>query len=266
MRFFRGRGITFKSYSVNSLAGASGTYFYGGFYTVNAGEKAFTQAATTQTEGASNVPYGAHAFLVCKEVGAASGGSGAVTMVVSGTSITDAGVRTGSDTETIISDITGSDVIADAYFETAKKWIGQITYTLTVGATGHTAYNLSANYGLVKYDDFGNRPFTVTDWEIEGTAGANDASFECALLHHNASDFTYSAAAFDPASSSAIVTFTTDYDTENDLDSGVPFAWKRTGLSTKVDGAGSEGIVICITTGANNAVENASAHVGVKGL
>jgi len=260
MHFSPGSPPTFKSYSVNSLAGTSGTYHFAGFYTVNAGEAVLNQGALTQAEGAANVPYGAHAFFVAKAAGGASGGStGTAKVTVTGTSITDAGVRNASGSEIIVADVTAA--ATNEYFETSLKWIGTVTYT--IAATGdHTTFDLSGNYGLCKYEDFGNRAFKLTDWEFTGIAGATHGTFDLEVLHHKATGWTYSAAAFTPGAA-AILKFTTDYDVENDLDSGLPVVWKRAELSTSVAGAASEGLIIRMTTGANNLVENGTAHFGV---
>ena len=250
---------TFKDYSFSSPSGGSGVYYVGGFYKYSAADANLNQGSTTVNLGTANIAYGAHAFLVAGAAGTASGGSGAVIITVTGTSITDAGARSAADSETIVSDITAMST--DEYFETTKKWIGQVTYTLDVGATGHTAYAADFNYGFVKYEDMGNIDFTVTQFEITGRAGANDASFNVKLYKHTSSGWTYDAAAFVPTPTT-IVALQTDYNTEYQLANGEAFAYKRTGLSTAVTGSGSEGVIIEITTGANNAVENANIHLG----
>jgi len=254
-------GITnTRSYSFQSFAGSSGTNYIGGFYDVSTTDANLTQASTTVTHGDANVSYAAHAILVASGAGAASGGSGAVTIVVSGTSITDAGVRTAADSETIVSDITAMST--DEYFETDKKWLGTITYTLTVGATGHTAYSADFNYGYAKYEDFGNRNFTVTDFEVVGVAGVNDTGFDVQLQHHKATGWTYAASGFDPGTG-ALVDMNTDHSTEQNLSNGEPFAYKRTSLSTAVNGGDGEGTVIRVVTGANGSVQYLDAHIRV---
>ena len=256
----QGHNTSFKSYSLNSLAGASGTYYVGGYYNAPAAETDLNDGSTTQTLGAADVPYGAHAFFVAKAAGTASGGStGTAKITVSGTSITDAGTRNASGTEIIVADVTA--MTTNKYYETALKWIGQVTYT--IAATGdHTTFTGLGNYGFAKYEDFGNRSFTVTDFEVVGTAGAADAGLDIELLHHKDTGWTYHATAF-VAGTTALAKFSTDYSTESDLDSGLPFAYKRASMSTSVAGSGSEGTLVRLTTGQNNAVENATAHIGV---
>jgi len=244
--------IVFKSYTYASRPAASGENFLAGFYDYNTADSTLTiGGSVTQTHGGANVPYGAHAFCV------ASGAGGTdLVLTVSGTSVTDAGVRTGADSQVIVAD---TDVAStDEYFESSKKWVGQITFTLT-GAAGAFTFN----YGLAKYEDFGNRAFTVTDFEAMGLANANDGGFNIELVQHEPDGWTYSAAAFQ-AGGAVLASMNTDYVTEIDNDSGEPFAFKRAGLSVAVDGSGEEGLVVRVTTGVNNSVSYMDTHIGVQ--
>ena len=171
--------VDFKSYAL-ATPGIAGTRYIGGFYQAPAAHSVLNQGALTQTYGTALRAKGAHAFLVASAAGTATGGSGAVTIVVSGVSITSAGVRNDADSEVIVADITAMST--DAYYETTKRWLGQVTYTLTVGATGHTAYAATFNYGFAKYDDFGNRNFVVTDFDLVVTGGATDNGFDVSWL------------------------------------------------------------------------------------
>jgi hypothetical protein len=249
---------TFKSYHFQ--VGNSGTYYMAGSYEAPAAEAVLNQGNITQTYGAANNAYGAHVFLVAKAAGTATGGSGAVTIVVSGISITDAGVRNGADNETLVADITA--LATNQYVETSKKWLGQVTYTLTVGGTGHTAYAASFNYGRAKYDDFGNRSFTVTDTECAWEAVGNETNLGIRFLHHDSSNWTYSAAAFVPGGT-VINTLDTDYSTDDEFDTGEYGAYKRSGLSEAVAGDSSEGVIIELSTAVNNTVDNIDCHIGV---
>lgn len=246
-----GARIEYKSYSIAEI-GSSGTKYYAGFYEAPSTDVTLTIGGTvTQTLGTANVGYGAHAFVV------ASGAGGTdLVLTVSGTSIDDTGTRTTSDSEVIVADTDAA--VTDQYFETTKKWLGQITYTLT-GAAGSFTFN----YGFTKYEDFGNRDFTITDFEVVLTANNNDTGFDIELLHHQATGWTYSAGSFVPGSA-PIVQMTTDYSTESDLVSGQMFAYKRAMLSTAIDGDGSEGIIVRLTTTANNAVLHGDIHVGTR--
>jgi len=260
MDFDRAPGATFKSYTLSSPPGGSGTFYQAGYYNAPVADANLSQAGATQTLGAANVPYAAHVFLVAKQAGTATGGAGAVTVTIDGTTINDSGVRAASQTITLADDITA--LSANEYVETPEKWLGQVTFTVEVGSTGHTAYALDFNYGFCKYEDFGNRSFTITDLEIIGTAGASDAGVDFELLHHKATGWTYHASAFVPGTT-ALKKMSTIHSTESDIDSGLPFAFKVAGMSTLVAGAASEGVLVRTTTGANNAIEFMDTHIGV---
>ena len=252
--------VVFKSFSATTQGlGASPDIYLAGFYEAPAIDSNLTQAGTTQTYGTATKSQAAHAFLVAAAAGTATGGSGAVTIVVSGISITDAGVRNASDTEVIVSDITA--MTTDAYYETSKKWLGQVTYTLTVGATGHTAYAADFNYGFCKYDDCGNRDFKITDFECVGFAGANDTDLDIIIYHHSSAGWTYSAAAF-VSGGTVIAQLNTDHSTDDQLVSGEHFAYKRDNLTTSVAGSGSEGFLVKVSSSANNAIEYINVHIG----
>lgn len=251
----------FKSYAIADV-GTADTHFIGGFYAAPAAESVLNQGALTQTYGTAGRMYGAHAFLVAKEAGTATGGSGAVTIVVSGVSITDAGARNDADSETIVADITALSV--NDYIETTKKWLGQVTYTITVGATGHTAYAASFNYGFCKYEDFGNRDFTLTDFEILIHGGASETALNAMITHHKITGWTYSAAGFIPGTG-AVVSSVTDYSSTNDnYASNDDVAYKRAGLTTAVSGSTVEGIIVIISNAVNNSIKYGTIHVGVE--
>ena len=99
-----------------------------------------TQASATVNHGSTNNPYGAHVGIVAGAAGTASGGTGTVTLVVSGTSwVSTTATRTPADSETIVADITAMST--NSYVETTKRWLGQVTFTLTcTGGCTHTTY------------------------------------------------------------------------------------------------------------------------------
>lgn len=260
-----GRVSSFKSYAV--APASSGTTYFAGFYHAESADANLTQASATASHGSANQPEAARAFWVSGGAGSASGGSGAVTIVVSGTSITDAGGRTGSDSEVIVTDITTTSL--NEYFQTDTKWIGTVTYTLTcIGGCTHTTYNADGNVGHAKFEDFGNSGslgFTVTDFEVVGQAGANDSGFDIDLIYHSCTGWTYAATGFVPGNGT-IASLDTDYGAESDLTNGEFFSYKRDNLNTIVDTTAvcKEGVLGEIKTGANNAIDFASAHIGVR--
>jgi hypothetical protein len=254
-----GPGITFKSFSLQT--DNSGSDFIAGYYDFSATDANLTQAATSVVFGTASVSYAAHASIVAG--GAGSVDTGQVGLRVTGTSINDNGVRTTSDSETITTDITTLSL--NQYLETDKKWLGQITFELFVVSGSPTTYSLDFNYGLSKYEDFGNNEFTVQHFEVVGLSGGNDSDFDVTLYHHNSSGWTYAATGFVPGGD-VIVDLDTDHSTDDSISNGEYFAYKRANLAQFVDGSGSEGIVIRVSTTIGQAVEYLDAHVGVLGL
>lgn len=241
-----------ENYSVVASGGTGETLYAAGFYEAPSADANLTQASASVNLGIANNPYGAHVFIVAGGAGTASGGTGSVVIQVSGTSITDAGVRTTTDTETVVADITA--LSANAYAESVKKFIGQVTVSLVCdGGCTHTTYAADINYGFAKYADALNSDITMTGFECTGLAGANDADFEIEIIHHKTTNWTYHATAFVPGPT-AIYKLSTSYVTELDLDGAEFFAWKRVGLNVPIDGSNEEGYLIRVTTGVGNAV------------
>lgn len=248
-----------RTYSFSSPNGGSGDYYVGGFYSFSEVSQLLNETGTTYGYGASNVAYGTHAFVVCG--GAGSVNSGVIGLRVKGTSITDEGVRTLTDTEVLTNDITS--VSLNEYLETSKKWLGEIEYELYIVSGSPTTYDLTFNYGLVKYEDFGNKNFEIQDFEMIGRAGANDSGFNIRLIKHTSTGWTYNASDFD-VYNNVLENMNDDYVVEKDLAGGKFFAYKKTNINIDVEGSNSEGIVIIITTGANNSVESSDISLGVK--
>lgn len=246
----------YKSFTYHARDAATGVNFSAGFYDSNVADANLTQASLTVTHGGADVPYGAHAFIVSGGNGTTDGSD--LVLTVTGTSITDAGVRNAADSEVI--EATAATSALDSYYETSKKWIGTITFTLS--STGGVTFNYDFNYGLAKYEDFGNRDFTVTDFEAVGLANANDAGFNVELMEHSATGWTFHATAFVPGNG-VVVSMNTDYVTETDLDAGEQFSYKRSGLSTAISGSSGEGILVRVTTGTNNSVSYMDSHIGI---
>ena len=258
-----------KSYSFESFSGSSGINYVAGFYDLTAADVNLSQGSATGTLGAANITHAAHALLVAKQAGTVGGGaSGNGVITLTGTSITDAGVRNASASEVIVADTTAMS--ANEYFESALKWIGQVTYTLTQDGD-RTTYAADFNVGFAKYDDWASHDFTITKFEAVGLGGANDSGFDVALMEHVSANWIYHASAFVAPVSNDICRMTTDHSTESELGNGQDFAYKRDNLSTAIVGTAAaptttvpNGYLIQITTGANGAVQDLDAHVGVK--
>lgn len=241
----------YKSYSLAN-PGSAGTFYIGGHYTAPAADVTLTIGGTViQVHGTAGEASGTHSFVVAS----AAGGTDLV-LTVTGISIADDGTRTTSDSEILVADT--DQAITDQYFETTKKWLGQVTYTLT-GSSGAFTFN----YGHVKYDDFGNKNFTITDFEVTGLMRANETGLNIELLHHEATAFVYSAAAFSP-NVTPLISLGTDYSTDNDVGTGESFSYKRSALSAAVIGGDSEGVIIRVTTVVNNSINHANFHIGVN--
>jgi hypothetical protein len=237
--FVAAGGSNARSWAFKSRVNASGTNYIGGFYIFGASANDFNPSIPL---GTANLSYAAHVLLVQ----AAGGGGGTDTTIrVTGTSITDLGVRTLSDTEDIIVDDAGA---AGTYYETAKKFIGQVTIAKISGP------DLLCNYGWCKYWDNANSDFNVTGVEATWLGGANDSTPNISLLHHKAEGWTYNAGG-PPTPPAAIASMNGDHVTEIQVATNVEGAWKRVNLDTDVDGSGSEGTIIQIDTSVNRAFD-----------
>lgn len=234
-----------KFWAFDSPSGSSGTFYFGGFYKWHTA--AFTPIVGGTNVGTANSSYAAHAVLID---GAAGLGQ---TVSVSGTSINDSGTRTTLDTESITTDGT-----ANKYYETSKKWIGQVSYKFVSGSA------VTINAGFAKYWDFGNTDFTVKGLEATWLGGANDTSADIELIHHKDTGWTYGAGGT-PTLPTAIASMATDHSTEGDVKNNENGAWKRTNLSTTVLGSSSEGILFEVTTTSNKAFELGTLQVDVDG-
>jgi hypothetical protein len=250
------RPLANKSYSFTSNGIGAGTYYVGGFYDAPAASVTLTQASPGQSHGSANNAYGAHAFIVAG--GAGTVDTGTVGIKVTGASITDAGVLTPVDDEILTLDIVG--LSTDEYLETNKKWVGSISFSTFTTTGSPTAYSVDFNYGLCKYEDFGNKDFSVNKIEVVGLAGASDTSFDIHLLKHDNIGWTYHATAFDPGNG-VIVDWGTDMGSSDNLVNGENFAWKRSTLAEFIDGSGSEGVIVKIITGTNNSVQAMDVHI-----
>jgi hypothetical protein len=235
---------TSKFWAFDSPSGSSGTFYWGGAYQFHT--TSFTPAGGTNV-GTANSSYAAHALLV---LGAASTD---MVVRVTGTSITDDGVRTTSDTE----DIDTSGGSANDYYETPKKWLGQVSYSLQSG-TG-----VVIDAGFSKYWDNNNTNFLLTGVEATWLGGANDTAPNIELLHHKSTGWTYSGGGGTPTTPTALADMATDHSTEDNVRNGENGAWKRANLSTTVDGAGSEGILFRVTTTANKTFELGTLQVNM---
>ncbi|KKM79139.1 hypothetical protein LCGC14_1352850 [marine sediment metagenome] len=247
-----------KSYNFNSPTGSSGIFYVAGSYFAPSGEAVLTNGSPTVTLGSANVSYAMHVIAVAKGDGANT--SGDLVLTVTGASMDDEGNFNGSDSEVLVADALLATFSTNKLGETPKKWVGQITITLT--SSGGGTFNCSFNYGYAKYEDFQNQAHSITGLECVGRAGAADTGFNIKLYYHSSSGWTYSAAAFVPGGT-VLANHNTDHSTGKNLANGEPINYKRVDLNTDVAGDNSEGSVVEITTGANRAIESMDVHIAV---
>jgi hypothetical protein len=251
---------TFKSPTTSN-----GIFHAFGFYEAPAAHAALTQASATQTLGSANNAYQSHAFIVASAAGTASDGTtGTAKITITGTSITSAGVRSAGDSEIIVADVTA--LATNTYIESTKMWIGQVTFTLAT--TGdRTTFACTFNYGFGSAYHFSEKNVTIQQFECTGRAGASDTGFNIQLLKHSNAGWTYSAAAFIPGGT-VLLNMNTDFNTEKNLVNDKQFHYHRKGLTQAINGATTatltvpnEGVVVRITTGANNAVDTCDMRI-----
>lgn len=227
-----------KSWTFDSPAGSSGTFYFGGYYAFGVAINDFDPAINW---GTANISYAAHFMIV---TGAIAGDE--ITITVTGTSINDSGTRQAADTETIT---IPSATAANTFYETAKKWIGTIAIEVTAG----TAIN--CDYGWCKYWDNNNTNFRIVGIEATWLAGAADNTPNISLLHHRSTGWTYGAGGT-PTLPAAVVDMNADHNTEIKTANGENGAWKRDNLNTAIGGGDSnEGTIIQVVTSANKTFE-----------
>ncbi len=224
----------------SSFSGSTSvTNWLRGFYTF---ESPVTPAGG-QTLGTANIAYDAHVYFVL--------GASSTDMVirVAGTSYDDITGRTASDTE----DVDTSGGVLDDYFETTKKWIGQVNITLQNGS------GVIVDYGWAAYFDNQNTEFIISAIEWNGRAGANDNAANLSLYKHAQTGWTYDGAgALIPP---PITDMQTEFNTEFQLANAQHFRFKQLGINETIEGQNNEGILIGIDISANNAVSNSNIEI-----
>ena len=216
--------LSVVSHAFNSVGSGTNSIYIGGYYEHGAAADDFNPVINF---GTANAAYGAHVGFVCA---ASPGGDTSIT--VAGTSITDAGVRTGGDSEVVT--FLDADPV-NTYRETAKKWIGLVTITKTAGN------DRLCNYLWAKYWDHDNHDFILQGFEFTWFGNGNDSNADIIIYHHKATGWTYNAGA--EAGPPVLYSMQTDYGTEHAVVNNQPGAYKRTLLSDIINGNDSEGLV-----------------------
>ena len=237
---------------------AANPLYLGGMYEAPAADANLLQTGTTVTVGDANAFHSAHAFAVIGGTPLTNGSI--ITLTLSGVSINDAGERNGTDTEVIYTGAIAG-LTTDLYLESTKKWLGTVTYTIS---SDGSIFNLDFNYGLCKYNDFGNRQFYLDGFEFEVMSLAATPGVEIEFLHHKVTGWTYNATAFVPGST-ALYKLTTDVSAaDNLIGADKKVFWKRADMSNLISGDGSEGFIIRVTPDAVNDVGLIVGNIFIK--
>ncbi len=199
--------------------------------------------------GTVNEARGAHLFLVQ----AAGAGGGDTTIRITGTSITGLGIRTPGDTEDLVM---GDAAAAGTYYETIKRWNGQVTIAKQSGP------DLPANHGWATYFDNANNDYILTSMSVTWLAGANDSGFDMQLLLHSSSGWTYTPGG-EPVPAVAIVSSGSDLAPENEVFNGETGQWSRGQLNISVAGSVADGLIFRAVTGVSSTIEQATVLVTV---
>ncbi len=235
-----------KTWGFDSPSGSSGTFYFGGFYKFASSDNDFSPSTTF---GTADSAYAAHFFVVMGDETV-----DVLTINVTGTSIWDNGTRTTNDNESIL---IPSSTAVNSYFETEKKWLGQVTINAVSGTPK------TANYGFAKYWDNNNNNFRVLGLEATWLGGANDVSPDIKLLHHMATGWTFNSGSA-PSPPAAVASMASDYSTEDNVKNNEEGAWKRDNLNEAIEGSGSEGMIIEIVTTANKAFEQGNFLLRIR--
>jgi len=213
-----------------SFQSNSAEQYAGGFYDFASADNDFDPSIAF---GTTAVGVAAHFSIVTGAVATTE-----IQITITGTSITDTGVQTGSDSEIItIPEATA----ADSYFETLKKWNGEITIETTAGTA------VTCNYGWTKYWDHRNEDFQIIGFEAIWESDSTDSSSDIVLIHHKATGWTFNSGA-KPDRPTPIASLTGDHPGNTTLKVGQG-AWKRSDLATDINGADGEGVLFCVLSG-----------------
>lgn len=244
-------------WSMNTASLGVGTYDMVGGTLLSSTSITLDNTTPTQPYGTANVAYGMHAMIVSGPAGTVDVGK--VGLLVRGTSVLDDGSRTPNDTEILTTDIT--TLVSGQYIETANNWIGQITFELYVEEGIPTAYSLAFNFGLIHYADFGNRDFTLLDFQVEGLAGAADTDFDVEIYKQSSANWVYAASGFQIPAANLIASLQTDYGPEHNLTVNSLFKWKRDNIDTFINGGVDEGAIVKVTVGSTNSLRYCNIHL-----
>lgn len=205
--------------------------YVGGFYDFASTDNDFSPSVFF---GAINASVAAHFMIV---TGALTVDE--VTITITGDCITDSGVQVGGDSQDIVIPA-GTPV--NSYFETSKKWNGQVTVETTSGTA------VTCNFGWCKYWDHNNRNFDILGLEVLWSSQSNDSTSNVCLIHHKSAGWTFNGGST-PTHPPALADRAADHGLNVAHVDGKQGAWKRDNIFHPVLGGDSEGILWQINSG-----------------
>lgn len=252
---FRRRAAN-RSYGFTSQGIGAGTFYKAGFYAWEDTDANLTQASASVNLGISGKAYAAHVGIVPSGSGIVD--TGQVGLQVTGTLDSETGPQVAAQTVVITEDIT--TLTANLLVETLEKFSGQVVIAFYVASGAPTAYSLDFNYGYSKYEDFNNRNVTVVGAECIWQGNAADSAMDVALKHHKAAGWTYAATGFTPGNGD-IIRRSVAQAIDGDVVSGADGSWKRSEMTTFIEGNAREGVIFEVTTGQPSTIQNMDMHI-----
>jgi len=243
-----------RSYSFNATS--IDTHFVAGFYDWGSTDANLTQASPSVTYG-PNVSRDAHVGIVPS--GAGTVDTGQVGLRVVGTRDYEDGTPQSAGSIGIITDDI-TTLTLNTMAETVEHFSGNVQIEFYTVSGLPTTYSLDFNYGFSKYEDKQNIDMTIIAFEAEWEGGATDNAMNIELLYHKPTGWTYAATGF-IAGDGIVCARLADQNLVSGVLNGESGAYKRTDLDAFVEGSGSEGSLIRVTTTANNSVANMNLHI-----
>lgn len=243
-----------KDYELNT--GTATAHYVAGFYDWSATDANLTQASPTITHGAADLTRAAHVGIVPQ--GAGSVDSGQVGIRAVGTLDSETGAQTPAQTRVITDDIT--TLAGNIMVETTDKFSGTVSIELYVVSGTPTVYSLDFNYGYSKYEDFANADFSLATLEAVWEGNATDTGMNIELIHHRSPGWSYAATGF-VAGNGFICQRSVDQATNYNVSSGIYGAYKRIDLDEFIEGSGTEGVLLRVTTDTINSIASMDIHM-----
>jgi hypothetical protein len=250
-------GIGGQLYPLPFTTRAAGEYFVYGSYDYATEDANLTEGSPTVTFGDANAGYLSWAFALPGGAGTADGDCD---LTVTGTTFnTLTGVRAAGQTQTLIDDVTTAVLNTRAESDINTRFIGQVSFDLTLN-TGTTCA-LTFNYGLMREERADTSKVYFRRFEVEVIAGANDSGFKVDILRSTLTNWTYAATGF--VAGPAPFDSSTHMAPEDNLVNRKVWSWKEF-TSLYIDGSAGEGIVVRVTTTANNAVDSGYINLSTQ--